>query len=258
MPLIKKILLLILPFLLVSCKSTKEDLTITAVDTLYHKGELLMAEKKYKESAEEFSKIYFQHPGSAVAPNAEIMQAYSLYLATKYEEAIDVLDNFTKLHPVHQDIAYVYYLKALCNYMDISDAEHDQGKTSSANLAFLDVINRFPNTKYAVDSSLKLDLVRDHLAGLEMNAGRFYLKKNNPIGSIKRFQSVVQNFQTTNHITEALYRMVECYMMLGVKEEASKYAAVLGHNYPDSHWYSKAYNLIHNNFKKFERRKIPA
>lgn len=245
MGLIKKILLLTLPLLLISCKSTKEDLTITPADTLYKKGESLMLEKKYKESAEEFSKIYFQHPGAAIAPNAEIMHGYALYLASKYEEAVDVLDNFTKLHPIHQDIAYVYYLKALCYYMDISDSEHDQGKTTSANLAFLDVINRFPNSKYAVDASLKLDLVRDHLAGLEMNVGRFYLKKNNPIAAIKRFQYVVQNFQTTNHITEALYRMVECYMMLGVKEEASKYAAVLGHNYQDSDWYNKAYSLIH-------------
>lgn len=244
MSLIKKILLLLLPFLLISCKSTKEDLTITPASTLYQKGEALMIEKKYKESAEEFSKIYFQHPGSDIAPRAEIMQAYSLYLASRYDEAVDVLDNFTKLHPIHQNIDYVFYLKALCYYMEISDAEHDQGKTISANLSFLDVINRFPNSKYAVDSSLKLDLVRDHLAGLEMNVGRFYLKKKNPIASIKRFQYVVQNFQTTNHITEALYRMVECYIMLGVKEEASKYAAVLGHNYPDSEWYKKAYSLI--------------
>lgn len=245
MGLIKKILLLTVSLLLISCKTKKDDLTVIPADTLYHKGEALMAEKKYKDSAEEFSKIYFQHPGSELAPRAEIMQAYALYLASKYEEAIDVLDNFTKLHPIHEDISYVFYLKALCYYMDISDSEHDQGKTVSANFAFLDVINRFPNSKYAIDSNLKLDLVRDHLSSSEMNVGRFYLKKRNPIAAIKRFQYVVQNYQTTNHITEALYRMVECYVMLGIKEEASKYSAVLGHNYPDSEWYNKAYILVH-------------
>lgn len=244
MSLIKKLLILVLPFLLVSCKTAKEDLTVTPANTLYANAKSLMEQKKYKESAQEFSKIYFQHPGDRITPQAEIMHAYALYLASRYEEAIDVLDHFTKLHPLHEDIAYVFYLKALCFYMDISDAEHDQGKTVSANLAFSDVINRFPSSKYAVDSSLKLDLVRDHLAGSEMNIGRVYIKKQNPIAAVKRFQYVIQNFQTTNHITEALYRMVECYTMLGIKDEALKYAAVLGHNYPDSTWYNKAYLLI--------------
>jgi outer membrane protein assembly factor BamD len=238
------LLLLLCSASLVSCKSTKEDETITPADTLYSKGTELLQHNKHKDAAHEFAKIYFQHPGSEFAAKAEIMEAYSFYLAAEYEEAIDVLDTFVNLHPMHEDIAYVYYLKGMCYYMQISDAEHDQGKTDAAQIAFQEVINRFPLTKYAVDASLKMDLIKDHLAGSEMNVGRFYLKQQNPIAAVKRFQNVVQNYQTTSHIAEALYRMTECYMMLGIKDEAAKYAAVLGHNYPDSQWYEHAHRLV--------------
>lgn len=237
-------LLLLCSSLLVACKSTKEDETITPEDTLYQKGTELLRSNKHKAAAEEFAKIYFQHPGSELSPQAEIMEAYSFYLAAEYEEAIDVLDTFINLHPMHDDIAYVYYLKGMCYYMQISDAEHDQGKTESAQVAFQDVINRFPLTKYALDATLKMDLIKDHLAGSEMNIGRFYLTKQNPIAAVQRFQNVVQNYQTTSHIPEALYRMVECYMMLGIKDEAKKYAAVLGHNYQSNVWYLRSHSLI--------------
>lgn len=237
-------LLLFCTSILFACKTIKEDETIIPEDTLYQKGTELLHHKKHKLAAQEFAKIYFQHPGSALSPQAEIMEAYSFYLAAEYEEAIDVLDTFINLHPMHKDIAYVYYLKGMCYYMQLSDAEHDQGKTESAQVAFQDVINRFPLTKYAVDASLKMDLIKDHLAGSEMNIGRFYLKKQNPIAAIKRFQNVVQNYQTTSHVPESLYRMVECYIMLGIKDEAKKYAAVLGHNYPSSDWYRHAHSLI--------------
>lgn len=237
-------LLLLCSSILVACKTTKEDDTIIPENTLYQTATDLLHKNKYKEAAAEYAKIYFQHPGSDLTPQAEIMEAYSFYLATEYEEAIDVLDTFMNLHPMHEDIAYVYYLKAMCYYMQLSDAEHDQGKTESAKVAFQDVINRFPDTKYAVDASLKMDLIKDHLAGSEMNIGRFYLSKQNPIAAIKRFQNVVQNYQTTSHAPESLYRMVECYMMLGLKDEAKKYAAVLGHNYPSSDWYAHAHKLV--------------
>lgn len=241
---LKKFSLLTAMLLLASCKTTKEDLTVTPSDTLYKNAEDFLAKKKYKAAAEEFGKIYFQHPGANITPQAEMMEAYSLYMEGEYEEAVDVLDIFIKLHPMHEDIAYVYYLKSLCYYMDISDSEHDQGKTESAKLAFTEVINRFPTTKYAIDANLKMDLINDHLAGREMNIGRIYLKKQNPIAAIKRFQKVINEFQSTNHTAEALYRMVECYTMLGLKEEAKKYAAILGHNYLDSHWYNKAFKLV--------------
>ncbi len=181
-----------------------------------------------------------------MTPQAELMQAYSLFLAAQYEEAVDVLDMFIKLHPANVDIAYAYYLKALSYYMLISDVNHDQSRTFLAKDSFEDVIAKFPNTKYAIDSSLKIDLVNDHLAGKEMMVGRFYLKKKNPMAAINRFEEVIDNYQTTSHSVEALYRLAESYMMLGLPDEAKKYASVLGYNYPDSQWYSYAYRLVQN------------
>jgi outer membrane protein assembly factor BamD len=175
------------------------------------------------------------------------MEGYSLYLASKYEDASDVLENFIRLHPMHGDIAYAYYLRGLCEYMQISRAELDQSATARAKNVFNEVIKRFPNTKYALDSALKIDLVYDHLAGSEMDIGRYYLAQNNPVSAIPRFQKVIKDYETTSHLPEALYRMVESYWMLSLKDEAKKYGSVLGHNYNASKWYKKAYRLLSNN-----------
>ncbi|HJD66976.1 MAG TPA: outer membrane protein assembly factor BamD [Rickettsia endosymbiont of Bembidion lapponicum] len=237
--------LLCLGLILNGCKSKKSnDDLVTPISTLYNEGVTLLEKKKYKNAAEEFGKIFYQHPGNEFTPQAELMQAYSLFLAAQYEEAVDVLDIFINLHPANVDIAYAYYLKALSYYMLISDVNHDQSRTFLAKDSFEDLITKFPNTKYAIDSSLKIDLVNDHLAGKELTIGRFYLKKKNPMAAINRFEEVVENYQTTSHCVEALYRLTESYMMLGLPDEAIKYASVLGHNYPDSKWYSYAYKLI--------------
>lgn len=241
--------------LLTSCKTKLDDETITPVDKLYYDGYQLLEQKKFKKASEEFQKIYFQHPGNAKTPEAEIMEAYSLFLAHEYDEAIDVLEIFSKLHPLHRDIDYVYYLKALSYYMQISDDAHDQSRTQNAKYAFEEVIKRFPHSRFAADSALKMNLANDHLAGAEMNAGRFYLVRNNPIAASRRFETVIKDYQTTSHVPEALYRMVEVYMMLGIKEEAQKYAAVLGANYLDSYWYKEAYKLMQNTKKVKKRRK---
>jgi len=227
------------------CKSKKtdDDLIIPASES-YNKGLSLLKENKHSKASEEFGKIFFQHPGNNLTPQAELMQAYSLFLSGEYEEVADILDTFIKLHPMHTDIAYAYYLKALSYYMQISNIYLDQSKTNLAKQAFEDVIKRFPTTKYAIDSSLKIDLVNDHLAGKEMEVGRYYLKKNNPISAIARFQSIIKEYQSTSHAPEAIYRLVECHIMLGLNDEAKKYASVLGHNYPDSKWYKYAYELV--------------
>lgn len=237
--------LLLTSFFLTSCKSKKiDDELITPAPALYNGGLVLLENHKYEKAAEEFGKIFFQHPGDEITPQAELMQAYSLFLATEYEEAIDILEMFIKLHPMNVDIAYAYYLKALAYYMQVSGVQLDQSRTSFAKESFEEVIKRFPNTKYATDASLKIDLVNDHLAGKEMDVGRYYLTKKNPIAAIKRFQSVVDNYQTTSHIEEGLYRLVEGYLMLGLVEEGKKYASVLGANYPEGKWYKYAYNLL--------------
>ncbi|WP_375326584.1 outer membrane protein assembly factor BamD [Candidatus Tisiphia endosymbiont of Nemotelus uliginosus] len=233
-----------------SCKTKKvdEDL-IVPVNELYDEGIVLLEKQKYLKAAEQFSRIFYQDPGNIAAPQAELMQSYSLFLAGQYEEAVDVLTTFIKLHPLHSDISYAYYLKALSYYMQISDTQLDQSRTLLAKESFEEVITLFPNTRYSIDSSLKIDLVNDHLAGKEMDLGRYYLQKKNPIAAINRFQLVVDNYQTTSHISEALYRLVEGYLMLGLSEEAQKYASVLGYNYPNSTWYRYGHILFNHSVR---------
>lgn len=230
-------------------KKTDEDLIAPAPE-LYNDGLILLEKQQYLKAAEEFSRIFYQDPGNKMTPQAELMQSYSLFLGGQYEEAVDVLDSFIKLHPMHEDIAYAYYLKALSYYMQISNVQLDQSRTFLAKKSFEDVIRLFPKTKYSIDAALKIDLVNDHLAGKEMDVGRYYLMQNNPIAAINRFQIIVDDYQTTSHIPEALYRLVESYLMLGLSNEAKKYAAVLGHNYPDSTWYKYCYSLINNSLKE--------
>ncbi|OZG32137.1 DNA uptake lipoprotein [Rickettsia endosymbiont of Culicoides newsteadi] len=230
-------------------KKTDEDLIVPAPE-LYNDGLILLEKQQYLKAAEEFSRIFYQDPGNKMTPQAELMQSYSLFLGGQYEEAVDVLDSFIKLHPMHEDIAYAYYLKALSYYMQVSNVQLDQSRTFLAKKSFEDVIRLFPKTKYSIDAALKIDLVNDHLAGKEMDVGRYYLMQNNPIAAINRFQIIVDDYQTTSHIPEALYRLVESYLMLGLSNEAKKYAAVLGHNYPDSTWYKYCYSLINNSLKE--------
>ena len=238
-------IIVMVSLILTGCKNKKsDDDLITPATDLYNSGLSLLNQNKHSKAAEEFGKIFYQHPGNDLTPQAELMQAYSLFLSGEYDEAVDILDMFIRLHPMNVDIGYAYYLKALSYYMQISNVRLDQSRTSFAKQAFEDVINRFPGTKYAMDSSLKIDLVNDHLAGKEMEVGRFYLSKNNPISAIQRFQHVITNYQTTSHAPEALYRIVESYTMMGLDDEAKKCASVLGHNYPDSHWYKHSYHLV--------------
>ncbi len=251
MKLFNLLLLAVLTIALTGCKTKKtDDETIIPARLLYNNGKELLEQGKYKKAAEEFEKVYFQHPGSSITPQAELMEAYALYLEGKYEDCADVLDNFTKIHPMNIDIAYAYYLKGMAEYMQISREELDQSVTERARNIFNELTTRFPNTKYALDAALKMDLIYDHLAGSEMDVGRYYLVTNNPISAITRFQKVIDDYGTTSHVPEALYRMVESYLMLGLNEEAKKYASVLGYNYNNSKWYKRAYNLIEKHSKK--------
>jgi len=238
-----------LPFILLivtlsACKSKLLDEEIIPAQQSYDSGVAQLEKGEYKKAAEHFEKVFFHHPGNEITPYAELMQAYSLYLAGEYDESADVLDIFIKLHPRHKDIAYAYYLQALDNYVQISSVKLDQSRTRYAKEGFEELINRFPGSKYALDAALKIDLVNDHLAGKEMLVGRYYLNKKNPVAAVKRFQNVIDQYDTTSHAEEALYRLVETNLMLGLKDEAAKYADVLGHNYPNGHWYAQAMGLL--------------
>jgi outer membrane protein assembly factor BamD len=211
---------------------------------LYGAGVEALQARRYQQAVDRFDRIERDHPYSTWATNAKLMAAYGDYMRNRYTEAIGALDRFIQLHPAHRDIAYAYYLRALSYYEQIADAQRDQRGTEQAMAALQDVVNRFPDTAYARDARLKIDLARDHLAGKEMNIGRFYQRQGLYGAAIGRFRRVVEDYQTTNHVPEALHRLTEIYLALGVTEEARKTASVLGHNFPGSPWYQDSYALL--------------
>ncbi|MFC7476110.1 outer membrane protein assembly factor BamD [Dankookia sp. GCM10030260] len=211
---------------------------------LYAAGVEALQAKRYAAAADYFDQIERDHPYSTWATNAKLMSAYAEYQRNRYAEAIGALDRFIQLHPAHRDIAYAFYLRALSYYEQIADAQRDQRTTEQAMAALQDVVNRFPETAYARDARLKIDLGRDHLAGKEMNIGRYYQRQRLYAAAIGRFKRVVEEYQTTNHVPEALHRLTEVYLTLGLTEEARKTASVLGHNFPGSPWYQDSYALL--------------
>jgi len=212
--------------------------------TLYAQGMENLRARNYARAVEYFDAVEREHPYSTWATSAKLMAAYGEYLRNRFTEAIGALDRFIQLHPAHRDIAYAYYLRALCQYEQITDAQRDQRQTTIAMASLQEVINRFPDSAYARDARLKIDLGRDHLAGKEMTVGRFYQRQGMPQAAIGRYRRVIEEFQTTNHVPEALHRLVEIYLNLGLPEEARRNAAVLGYNYPGSEWYADSYALL--------------
>ncbi|HEV7456773.1 MAG TPA: outer membrane protein assembly factor BamD [Roseococcus sp.] len=213
-------------------------------EALYAVGIQALQEQRYAQAGQIFDTLEREHPFSTWATNAKLMSAYADYMRNRYTEAIGTLDRFIQLHPAHRDIAYAHYLRALSLYEQINDAQRDQRSTELAMAALQDVVNRFPDTAYARDARLKMDLARDHLAGREMNIGRFYQRQRLLNAAIGRFRRVVENYQTTNHVPEALHRLTEIYLSLGLREEAARTASVLGHNFPGSPWYQDSYALL--------------
>lgn len=213
-------------------------------EALYNQGFNALQDGAVTDAAKFFEEVERQHPYSALAPQAEIMDAYAYYRGNLYDDAINALDHFIDLHPGNKNTPYAYYLKALCYYEQIQDVRRDQKITEQALDALTEVVNRFPGTPYAKDASLKLDLTRDHLAGKEMDIGRYYEDQQQYLAAINRFRRVVEDYQTTSHVPEALERLTECYLALGVTDEAQTAAAVLGYNYPGSPWYEASYDLL--------------
>ena len=213
-----------------------EDLYNTALDDL--------AASEFQQARLGFEEVDRQHPYSVWATKAQLMAAFAAYQQADYDEAIVALDRFIELHPGNRDTAYAYYLKALCYYEQIADVARDQRITELALSSLQDVVTRFPGTNYARDAALKIDLARDHLAGKEMEIGRYYLRQGQYTAAINRFRTVIEGYQTTSHVPEALHRLAEAYSALGLTAEAQQIAAVLGHNYPGSVWYIDSYELI--------------
>jgi outer membrane protein assembly factor BamD len=231
--------------LLSACAGDKKDEYVERpVNDIYNAAVDLMKAGSYPEAAVQFDEVERQHPYSIWATKAQIQSAYAHYMANKYDEAIITLNRFISLHPGNRDIAYAYYLKALSYYEQISDVSRDQNNTQQALSSLREVVRRFPNTRYARDATLKIDLTRDHLAGKEMAVGRYYLRRGEYLAAINRFRKVIDEFQTTTHVPEALHRITEAYASVGLVAEAKKAAAVLGHNYPGSPWYADSYGLV--------------
>lgn len=214
------------------------------VDTLYNKAANALDQKEYAQATRYFEEVERQHPYSKWATQAQLMAAYAYYEDARYDEAVIALDRFIELHPGNKDIDYAYYLKALCFYEQISDVRRDQMFTAEAMKSLETLIRRFPDSKYARDASLKRDLTLDHLAGKEMEIGRYYLNRGHVNAAINRFQEVIEKYQTTTHTAEALHRLVEAYMTLGLTQEATQVASVLGYNYPGSKWYERSFQLL--------------
>lgn len=214
------------------------------VETLYSAAKARLDRGDAKVAAALFDEVERQHPYSPWARRAQLMSAFSYYVASDYTKSIESAQRFLSIHPGNKDAPYAYYLIALCYYEQISDVSRDQKITQQARQALSDVMRRYPGTRYALDAKLKLDLVNDHLAGKEMTIGRSYQSSGKWLAATLRFRNVVDNFQTTSHTPEALYRLVECYLSLGIPEEAQKAAAVLGQNYPRTNWYKRAFKLM--------------
>jgi len=214
------------------------------VELLYANATRDLERKRYDTAIAYFEEVERQHPYSAWARRSMLMKAFAYYQGNDYEEAITAIDQFLALHPGNKDAGYAYYLKAMCFYERIRDVGRDQDYTNSAVAALNDVVRRYPDTEYARDARLKLDLTNDHLAGKEMYIGRFYLKQNKHIAAINRFKKVLTSYQTTSHVPEALHRLTEAYLELGIIDEARASAAVLGYNYPGSRWYEDSYKLF--------------
>lgn len=230
---------------LAACGSKdKEEYVERPVEALYNEGVDALATERYVTAARAFDEVERQHPYSTWATKAQLMAAYAHYQANKYDDAIVAVDRFIQLNPSNRDVGYAYYLKAISYYEQITDVQRDARMTELAMGALEEVVRRFPDTPFARDARLKIDLTNDHLAGKEMEVGRFYMRRGQYVGAINRFKVVVDRFQTTSHVPEALHRLVEAYTALGLGSEAEKAAAILGHNYPGSDWYQDSYGLV--------------
>ena len=212
------------------------------------KGDVLYAAKKFNEA-----EILF--PQSEIAPQAALMAAYSYYSQNYYSDSIAELERFLKVYPNHENLAYAEYLLGLCYYEQIVDEKKDLKSIENSKRIFLNIIKKYPKTDFAIDSEFKLDLIVDILASKEMYIGRYYFEKQKWIPAINRFKFVIDNYEKTVYVEEALHRMVEIYYIIGLEEEARKYATLLGYNYKSSKWYEQSYSVFNKNYKTYRIKK---
>jgi len=259
----KFIFIFLMFVLLYSCSKTIPEKTITKEKDIelqmieayeeglkeLKRGDVLYAAKKFNEA-----EILF--PQSNYAPKAALMAAYSYYSQNYYSDAIAELERFLKIYPKYSDVSYAEYLLGLCYYEQIVDETKDLQSIVNAKKVFQDVIKKYPKTDFAIDAEFKLDLINDILAAKEIYVGRYYLEKKKWIPAINRFRTVIDIYDTTIYVEEALYRLVEIYYIIGLEEEAKKYANLLGYNYNSSEWYEKSYSIFDKMYVQNKNRNI--
>ncbi len=248
-PLAKALALALMAGGLAACGSNgREQLQFVdePVAQLYNRGASLLDRRRWPDALAAFEEVERQHPYSSWARRSMLMEAFAHYQANQYDDAVEDAQRFISLHPGNENAPYAYYLVAVCHFERILDVGRDQGTTERAMTALNDVVRRFPDSSYARDARLKLDMVYDQLAGKEMSVGRFYLTRDQHLAAINRFRHVIEDphMQTTSHTPEALHRLVESYLSVGMVEEAQRMGAVLGHNFPGSVWYQRTYRLM--------------
>jgi len=250
------IFFIILFLFLVSCSNkpkqksliTEENLELQIIEA-YNEGLKALKEGDVLFAAKKFNEVEILFPQSDLAPKSALMAAYSYYSQDYLDDAIAELDRFTRVYPLHKNLDYAYYLMAVSYYETIVDEKKDLQSIINAKKNFEIVINNFPNTDFAIDSEFKLDLILDILASKEMYLGRYYFDKKKWIPAINRFRNVIDDYQTTIYVEEALHRLVEIYFILGLKDESEKYAKLLGYNYNSSKWYEMSYSVFNKNYE---------
>jgi len=257
-------LILILVFILISsCKNNSDkeisiieekDLDLQMIDA-YKEGLKLLDDKFPLEAAKKFNEAEILYPQSMWAPRSSLMSAYSYYYGLYYIDAISELKRFIEIYPNHERIVFAYYLMAMSYYEQISDETKDLGSIAEAQRNFQYVVENYPNSDYALDSEYKLDLIKEILASKEMYLAKYYIEKEKWIPAINRYKNVLDNFDTTIYVEEAIHRLVEIHYKLGLIEESKKYAALLGYNYQSSDWYRESYKVFNKDYKKISKRK---
>jgi outer membrane protein assembly factor BamD len=241
----KIITMVLMASVLAACSTDDEEVYVAnEVELLYNLASDMMERGNYKFSAIYFDEVERQHPYSPWARRAMLMSAYSYYKTSDYDEAVLSAQRFLTLHPGNKSAPYAHYLIANSYYAQISDVGRDQRVTMQALNALKEVVARYPNSDYARDAQLKVEMTRDHLAGKELDVGRFYQNEGQYLSAIGRFREVIEEYQTTSQTPEALHRLVESYLSIGLEEEAQQVASVLGYNYPQSKWYEYSYTLL--------------
>lgn len=228
-------------------KSDDEDTIVYSTDPpdkIYNEGLYYLDKKDFKKADAKFKEVDQQHPYTEWARKANMMAVYSKYKQGEYDDAATEAKRYIALHPASADAAYAQYLVGMSYYNQIQDVTRDQRRTEQALSELEQVVRKYPDSEYADQARQRMQVARDQLAAKEMEIGRFYLKDRNFIGAVNRFKVVVTQYQTTRHVEEALARVAECYMAMGIVNEAQTAAAVLGHNFPQSSWYKDTFALI--------------